>query len=167
MSLLALDRALKQVRADGDTPLCTREPGGHRLRAIVLAGEQTAAAPRVLPLLERRSRRGGHRQAEGLAPAQRDAAANAAARAFAILRCRDFARVDLAVTGDGVATIEAVRAVDLFTPRGALAIAAAAAGIDYPTLVQFLLRPRGVTPEPFTLPARSARRPETIARGLS
>ncbi|HBO11849.1 MAG TPA: hypothetical protein DD491_03600, partial [Halieaceae bacterium] len=56
---VALDRALKQVRADGDTPLCTREPGGHRLRAIVLAGEQTAAAPRVLPLLERRSRRGG------------------------------------------------------------------------------------------------------------
>jgi D-alanine-D-alanine ligase-like ATP-grasp enzyme len=163
----ALDRARKQVLADGDTPLCTREPAGRRLRAIVLAGEHTAAAPRVLPLLERRSRRGGHRPAEGLAPAQRDAAENAAARAFAILRCRDFARVDLAVTEEGVATIESVRAVDLFTPGGALASAAAAAGIDYATLVQFLLRPRGANPEPFTLPALSARRPETIARGLS
>ncbi|MEQ8261997.1 7TM domain-containing protein [Pseudohaliea sp.] len=163
----ALERARKQVLADGDTPLFTRQPGGRRLHAVVLAGEQSAVAPRVLPLLERRSRRGGHRPAGGLAPVQRDAAEDAAARAFAILRCRDFARVDLAVTEEGEVTIEAVRAVDLFTPRGALAVAAAAAGIEYATLVQSLLRPRGGNPQPIPLAALSALQPETSAGGLS
>jgi D-alanine-D-alanine ligase-like ATP-grasp enzyme len=163
----ALERARKQVLADGDTPLFTRQPGGRRLRAVVLAGERTAVAPRVLPLLERRSRRGGHRPAEGLAPLQREAAEDAAARAFAILRCRDFARVDLAVSEEGEVTIEAVRAVDLFTPRGALAVAAAAAGIEYATLVQFLLRPRGANPQPIPTAALSALQPEKSAGGLS
>jgi hypothetical protein len=166
-TMAALKRACQQVIADGDTPLCTRPPGGRRLRAVVLAGAPAGAAPRVLPLLERRSRRGGHRPAEALAPLPRGAAEAAAARAFSVLRCRDFARVDLAVTEDGEVTIEAVRAVDLFTPRGALAVAAAAAGIDYAMLVQFLLRPRGNHPQAMTNPTLAASPSETSARGVS
>jgi D-alanine-D-alanine ligase len=135
----ALARAIARVRSESDSPLVEREPGGRRLRVVVLQGEDDAASLQVLPPLDWRQGRSAHCVAENLEPATQAVIKRTAALAFRVLRCRDHARIDLWLEEDGTVGIFAVRVVDLLSPRGTAATAARAAGIDYPTLIRRLV----------------------------
>ncbi len=162
----AIARAVKRVRDAGDQPLIAASPAGRRLRVVVIRGENTNSAPQVLAALESQRGKPGHQLAQ-LDQAQRDALTDVAQRAFAALRCRDLARIELWLTPDGEIGILGVRAIDLLSPRGEAAVSAHAVGISYPALIQRLIDSH-ITPSPHA-PALS-RLPLTLfepARGTS
>ena len=129
-----LERAVEKIAAAGDEALVARRPAGRYLRIYVLAGGPDAAAPRVLPPLERR-RAGVALQAATLSEAQAQAVTNAARSAVRALRCHHIARIDTWLDGEDRVGVLQVRAIEIPTPRGAAAKAARAAGLGFAGLL--------------------------------
>lgn len=73
-------------------------------------------------------------------PAARDACADAAGRAFALLGCDGMARVDFIVDADGVPWVLEVNTVPGLTELSLLPDAARAAGIEFPELCDRVVR---------------------------
>lgn len=149
----SLARAVRRIVAAGDRPLIARAPVGRMLRVIVMRGETEDAAPQVLPPLESQTPKRRHGVAR-LDQHERAAVEGAARRVFIALRCRDIARIDLWLDSAGVAGVVGVRVVDLLSPRGDAAFAAAAAGIPYPVLITHFIachvRPMHQAPAAFS-----------------
>jgi D-alanine-D-alanine ligase len=75
-----------------------------------------------------------------LPPDLSDRVRELAARAFRALDCEGFARVDFFVGDDGAVTVNEVNTIPGFTPVSMFPLLWAATGVDYPTLVDRLLR---------------------------
>jgi D-alanine-D-alanine ligase-like ATP-grasp enzyme len=138
----ALQRTVKRAQSRFDEVLIEAEGSGRSLRVVVLQaahGCEPGAAPEVLPALEWRSGTRRYQPAAGLSAAQVQAVAEIARRTFSVLRCRDVARIDLRLRDDGTVCVLGLRTVDLLSPRGAVACAAAAAGMDYVALLERLI----------------------------
>ncbi len=144
----AITRAIKRVRNAGDLPLIAAVPTGRRLRVVVVRGANAGSPPQVLPPIESHHGKRGYPLAQ-LDHVQHSALADAAQGAFVALRCADLARMELWLSPEGEIGIISVRAIDLLSPRGEVAVSARAAGISYPALIQRLL-------ESHTTPARHA-----------
>lgn len=121
-----LQRALVEQERFGETLLEAQGEG--RVVSAVLLWRHGATAPEVLPLVEGRS--GAYRASRTLPAAARATAEAAARRAAQALGCRDLARVDLHLDGNGAVTVLQVAAIELPRPRGAVTCAAAAAGLS-------------------------------------
>ena len=75
-----------------------------------------------------------------LPPAIREAIRASACAAYDALGCEDYARVDFFVTGDGQVVINEVNTIPGFTPISMFPRMWAASGIEYPQLVERLIR---------------------------
>ena len=124
-------------------------PGREITAAILDPGE----GPQVLPLVELRPKRAffdwvakytpGECQIlcpAPLAPEEEKRAKDAAREAYLVLGCRDFARVDMRLDGNGVPHLLEVNTLPGMTELSLFPRAAAAAGIPYDDLVDLLLR---------------------------
>ena len=68
-----------------------------------------------------------------------DTAASLARRAYTIMSCRGFARVDMIVAGDGAPRVIEINSVPGMTATSLVPDAARAAGLDFPALVQKII----------------------------
>jgi D-alanine-D-alanine ligase len=143
-----LARAMERVRSAGDEPLIATAPAGRVLRLIVIAGAAPNDPAQVLPALEYKTGKRGMQRA-ALTDAETEALENTARRAFVALRCQGYARMDVSLNADASVVVLAVRVVDLFAAKGDAAVAAAMAGMDFPTLVARIL---GLGPAPGAVP---------------
>lgn len=134
----ALKRAMAKMQARFGEVLIECEGPGHALRVVVQ--QEASGEARALPALSWHSGSRRYRPAQLPDARTRDQISELAVRAFRALRLRDLARVDLRLRNDGSLCITAVRGVDLFSPRGAAASAAAAAGMRYDELLDQLMR---------------------------
>lgn len=123
---------------------------GREITAAILDQDE---GPKVLPLVELRPKRAFFdwvaKYTPGeceilcpapLAPEEEKRAKEVAREAYLLLGCRDFARVDMRLDEDGVPHLLEVNTLPGMTELSLFPRAAAAAGIPYDDLVDFLLR---------------------------
>ncbi len=123
---------------------------GREITAAILEGEK---GPEVLPLLELRPKReffdwvAKYTPGEcevlcpaPLSPEEEKKAKEVAREAFLLLGCRDFARVDMKLGEDGLPYLLEVNTLPGMTELSLFPRAAAAAGLPYEELVDFLVR---------------------------
>lgn len=119
------------------------------IRACLLGN----SPPEVLPLVAA-GQRGGHKQCPAELPPREARTIRALAeRAFALLGCRDYARMDFQVAPDGsICMVQVqVQALETFARNGTYALAASTAGLEYPVLLRRII---GIVEGRATHPAR-------------
>jgi D-alanine-D-alanine ligase len=128
-----LPAAIAQATAHHGSPLLLEAwPPGPEYRVAVLDGNP----PQCLPIL--RTDDGDRRRAcpAPIEPALAERLRDAAMRAFRVTGCRDLARVDLRLQGDGTPCVLRVQAQEILARRGALADMAEAAGLGWSGLLR-------------------------------
>lgn len=110
-------------------------PRGRDVRACVIGNASTV----VLPLVENVARAARRRCPAQLEPPVRKTIEAYASTAFALMRCRDFARIDFSVTMDGQILLVDIEVNDLFASKGTFATAAASLGRGYPDLLAWMV----------------------------
>ena len=141
----ALLPAILGATAYDERILVERHVEGRELAVTVLGSPD---APRMLPIIEVASTRPFYdydahydfnvarlRIAEDLGDAERALVEDAVLRAYSVCGCRDFARVDLILDGEGRAQILELNTIPGLTETGPTPFAASAAGLDFADLV--------------------------------
>lgn len=113
---------------------------GRALHAIVLEAETASETPAVLPIVEWSPDKRRYQAAAGLSPWQVDAIAQVARQTFDALRCRDIARIDVRMATSGALCVTSLHTSEWMFPLGPAALAAAAAGMDFPALAARMAR---------------------------
>ncbi len=127
-----LRACVRESLAQLDQPVLAESlPGGREVRACVLGNTR----PQVLPLVAVRSRLHDKQCPADIHEDDAEAVRALALRVFRLLGCRDYARLDFRVRGDGRPVLIGIQPLETFARNGSFAHAAAAAGLDYDALL--------------------------------
>jgi len=129
----SLEAAVREVgRLFGQPAVVEEVVGGREIRVALLGNDRIEC----LPLVECSAREGTRVCPAPLDETVAERVRECARQAFRVAGCRDYARIDIRLSGSGVPRVVGVKWASLFARRGTFAQAAETAGCTFPALLR-------------------------------